>query len=159
MLSPWLLLSGLQPLSLHFSSTSSATSVRQPSVSVGLGRAQLSWHGWRGFPEPAGIPAPPVSPGEQRAAVNAVGLLLAPGLWGTAGGPAQLGCPRGLFPTRSRSPLCQLLRNQGIAFGGIQDVSVNVTMGIKGSPEVQLVPTRTAMIFAVSREFGRCHHT
>lgn len=98
--------------SSHFLSislpTSSATSVRQRSASVGLGRALLPWHGWRAFPEPAGLwalfPAPPVSPGEQRGAVNAAGLLLAPGLWVTC--TARL--PLGAFPAHSWSPLCQL---------------------------------------------------
>lgn len=37
---------------------------------------------------------------------------------------------------------------------GDQDVFVNVTMGIKGSPKLQLVLARTAMIFAISREFS-----
>lgn len=45
--------------SSHFLSislpTSRATSERQRSASVGLGRELLPWHGWRAFPEPAGV--------------------------------------------------------------------------------------------------------
>lgn len=41
--------------------------------------------------------------------------------------------------------------------GGIQDVVVNVTVGIQGSPQLQLVLARTVMTFAVSGQFGHCH--
>lgn len=110
--------------SSHFLSislpTSSATSVRQPSASVGLGRAQLPWHGWRGFPEPAGICALISSAsGEPWGAERSCKCRgFAPCSWTL--GHSWVTCaarlPSGVFPTRSRSPLCRLLGNQGIAF-------------------------------------------
>lgn len=110
--------------SSHFLSislpTSSTTSVRQRSASVGLGRALLPWHGWRGFPEPAGICAllsrASSEPWEAERSCKCCGF--APCFW-TLGHSwvtctAQL--PLGAFPAHSRSPLCQLPRCQGIGF-------------------------------------------
>lgn len=107
--------------SSHFLSislpTSRATSERQRSASVGLRRELLPWHGWRGFPEPAGVCALLSSacsePWGAERGCKYPGFAPCSCTLGTAGWPAQLGW---VFPTHSRSPLCQLLGNQGIAF-------------------------------------------
>lgn len=121
--------------SSHFLSislpTSSTTSVRQPSASAGLGRAQLSWHDWRGFPQPAGDLCSSEPWGAERSC-KCRGF--APCSWTL--GHSWVTCtarlPSGVFPF---VPAAQEPGNC-ICNGGNQDVFVNVPMGIKGSPEL-----------------------